>query len=112
MTCVPQKHPDGATAWPGVVPNDDTYRMWFSYRGGSGYCEDHSQGSRLRYAESSDGIVWQRRDDEAGLERSKQGWDSYMVRYPSVYEHAGRRYLVYNGNGFRRSGPCHVAEEG
>jgi hypothetical protein len=27
-----------------------------------------------------------------------------MIAYPYVYEYGGRKYMVYNGNGFGKSG--------
>jgi hypothetical protein len=80
---------------PCVVKDGETYRMWFSARGG---------GYRLAYAESPDGLVWTRRDADAGLDPSGDGWDSEMVTYPAVLDVGGTRYLLYNGNGYGRSG--------
>jgi hypothetical protein len=84
-----------AIARPTVVRDGDRYRMWYCSRG---------PFYRLGYAESADGVFWDRRDEEAGLEPSRTGWDSQMVCYPAVYEHVGRRYLLYNGNGFGATG--------
>jgi hypothetical protein len=85
--------------------------MWFCYRGGEHYREDRSQSYRLGYAESDDGIVWERRDDQAGLDRSEEGWDSEMIEYPSIYEHRGTRHMLYNGNGFGLTGIGHAVAE-
>ena len=32
------------------------------------------------------------------------GWESTMVEYPFVFRHHGRRYMLYNGNDYGRSG--------
>lgn len=72
------------------------YRMWYSYNEGRGY--------RVGYAESGDGLAWARKDGEAGIELSASGWDSEAMAYPWVFEHAGRSYMLYNGNGFGREG--------
>ena len=71
------------------------YRMWFSARG---------DRYRLGYAESSDGITWTRDDSAVDLDVSSAGWDSEMMAYPFVLEHAGRLVMLYNGNGYGRSG--------
>jgi hypothetical protein len=80
---------------PCVVRDGDRYRMWYAYRGAA---------YRIGYAESRDGVRWIRKDDEAGIDVSPSGWDSEMVAYPCVFDHAGRRYMLYNGNGYGRTG--------
>jgi hypothetical protein len=77
------------------VRDADRYRMWFSHRGRS---------YRIGYAESGDGIVWQRRDEEAGIDVSPDGWDSEMIEYPCVVDAGSRRLMLYNGNGYGRTG--------
>lgn len=84
-----------ALSRPCVVRDEDRYRMWFAARG---------ERYRLAYAESEDGLDWTRIDDSAGLEPSTAGWDSQMVEYPAVFDLGGRRYLLYNGNEFGRTG--------
>ena len=80
---------------PCVLRDGDRYRMWYSYRGAA---------YRIGYAESADGLVWQRRDDEAGIAVSQSGWDASMVEYAAVFDHAGARWMLYNGDGYGRSG--------
>ncbi len=80
---------------PCVIRDGELYRMWYSYRG------DRYQ---LGYAESSDGISWVRKDDEAGLPLSPHGWDSEMIAYPDVFRHRDRLQMLYNGNGYGRTG--------
>ena len=60
---------------------------------------------RIGYAESLDGIVWTRRDDQCiVLTPSADGWDSDMVAYPWC-RHAGWTvHMLYNGNGYGRTG--------
>lgn len=81
---------------PSVVRDEQGYHMWFSYRSGSGV------PYRIGYAHSVDGLEWQRA--EAGIDVSSQGWDSDMLCYPFVFNHAGTRYMLYNGNGYGRTG--------
>lgn len=80
------------------------YRMWYSRRSHVGYRENRAGSYRMGYAESTDGRVWRRLDEQAGLDVSETGWDSFMVAYPEVTEIGGRLYLFYNGNGFGASG--------
>jgi hypothetical protein len=84
-----------AIARPCVVNDGSIYRMWYSTRGAS---------YTLGYAESADGIEWERKDAEAGLAASAGGWDSEMIAYPCVFDRADRRYLLYNGNGYGATG--------
>ena len=69
--------------------------MWYSYRG---------DAYRMGYAESEDGLEWERKDAEAGIDVSEEGWDSEMIEYPCVFEHRGSWYMLYNGNGYGSSG--------
>jgi hypothetical protein len=43
-------------------------------------------------------------DDHVGIERSTSGWDSEMIEYAWLQRHGDETYLLYNGNGFGRSG--------
>ena len=84
-----------AIARPCVIKERDIYKMWYSYRGGS---------YRIGYAESVDGIKWIRKDRESGLDVSESGWDSEMIEYPYVFEHEGEHYMLFNGNGYGKTG--------
>jgi hypothetical protein len=84
-----------AFARPWVIKDADMYRMWFAVRGAR---------YRIGYAESGDGLVWQRCDEVAGLQPSSSGWDSEMVEYPCVFDHGGQRFMLYNGNDYGRTG--------
>jgi hypothetical protein len=78
-----------------VVPDSRGYRMWYSYDAGAGY--------RIGYATSDDGVRWERRDDEAGIEPSPSDWDDVQA-YPWVVVDGRREYMLYNGTGFGRDG--------
>ncbi len=84
-----------ALARPCVVKDVDRYRMWYCCRG---------DRYRIGYAESDDGVVWVRRDACGGLDVSATGWDSEMIEYPFVFDHHSRRYMLYNGNDYGRTG--------
>jgi hypothetical protein len=75
------------------------------------YRTNRERSYRTGYAESQDGVSWERMDDAAGIDVSDEGWDSRMIEYPSVYDHGGRRHLLYNGNGFGESGIGHAVLE-
>lgn len=84
-----------AISRPCVLYERGVYRMWFSHRGKS---------YRIGYAESEDGILWNRRDKDVSLDVSTSGWDSEMIEYPFVFRHRERLYMLYNGNGYGRTG--------
>lgn len=84
-----------AISRPCVVKDGEFYKMWYSYRG-------HSY--RIGYAESKDGINWTRLDQQVGIDVSDSGWDSEMIEYPYVFEHKGQMYMLYNGNGYGKTG--------
>lgn len=102
--CIDFAHRAESIGRPWVVRTGGVYRMWFCYRRISGYRTHRDKSYRIGYAESSNGIEWTRLDGEFGLDVSKQGWDSEMVAYPCVYACGGTLHMLYNGNGFGRTG--------
>lgn len=89
-----------AISRPSVIKDGDVYKMWFSSRG-----TKEVPLYRIRYAESLDGKKWKRYPiDYAGIDVSQTGWDSEMICYPFVFDHGGRRYMLYNGNGYGQTG--------
>jgi len=88
-----------AISRPCVIKDGNLYLMWYSYR-----ASPKGETYRIGYAESSDGRRWTRKDDEVLLTPSEDGWDSEMIEYPYVFDHRGKRYMLYNGNGFGRTG--------
>lgn len=74
----------------------DQYEAWYCHRGAA---------YRIGYAVSADGLNWERRDADAGLTGGAPSeWDGGMQCYPHVFEHDGVTYMLYNGDGFGRSG--------
>ncbi len=99
------KSPDEAgIVRPSIIRDSSIYKMWYSYRGIKNYRSNKDHSYRIGYAESSDGIKWVRKDDVVGIDLSGGDWDSEMIAYPYVYEHRGQKYMIYNGNGFGKSG--------
>jgi hypothetical protein len=84
---------------PTVVGNlKQGYEMWFSYRSGTG------EKYRIGYAVSDDGKKWRLDLESTGIDISQSGWDSEMICYPYVFDHKGMRYMLYNGNGYGKTG--------
>lgn len=86
-----------ALARPCVLKESGIYKMWYSYK-------KRPLEYRIGYAESEDGIHWQRADETAGIDVSDSGWDSEMIAYSFVFNHRGQKYMLYNGNGYGESG--------
>jgi len=80
---------------PSVIREDGIYKMWYCHRG---------ETYRIGYAESDDGVNWERKDEEVGIDVSPTGWDSEMMCYPYVFDHYGVKYMLYNGNEYGRMG--------
>ncbi|WKN45145.1 hypothetical protein [Tunicatimonas pelagia] len=103
ITCIHPHDDYEANARATVIKEQGIYRMWYAYRGSVDY-RDGSGSYRIGYAESRNAIEWERKDHQAGIQYSDQGWDSTMQTYPCVVVHHGKKYLFYNGNGFGRTG--------
>jgi hypothetical protein len=84
---------------PAVVGNArDGLHMWFSYRSGTG------EKYRIGYAYGASAVNWVVDLEQAGIDISPTGWDSEMIEYPFVFDHKGERYMLYNGNGYGKTG--------
>ena len=96
LVCIDyQSQDEYAIARPSVIKENGLYKMWYSYRG---------ESYRIGYAESADGIEWNRKDAQSGIDVSESGWDSEMIEYPYVFKNEGTHYMLYNGNGYGRTG--------
>lgn len=87
-----------------VIKENGHYKMWYSYRNFTDYRTNKTNSYRIGYAESSNGINWERLDHLSGIERSESGWDSKMIEYPHVIKYKNQLIMFYNGNGFGKSG--------
>lgn len=105
IVCIDFKYKsENRIARPCVIKEGMLYKMWYSYA---------IDTYKIGYAESKDGISWERKDDKVGIDVSESGWDSEMICYPFVFEHKGQKYLLYNGNGYGKTGLGYaVLEEG
>lgn len=69
-----------------------SYRSWFPLK-------SNGLGYRCGYAESEDGIIWERREGFS-LDISPEGWDSEAIDKMEVIQSNGKLYMLYNGNKF------------
>jgi hypothetical protein len=86
--------PEFATSRPCVIRDGDQYRMW--------YCRKDPE-YRMGYAEMF-GDQWIRLDDTLSFTGAMGDWESKTIEYPAIFDHGGRRYMLYNGNGHGRTG--------
>jgi hypothetical protein len=88
-----------AISVPRVLKEGRIYKMWYSFR-----ATKEIPTYRIGYAESKDGKKWIRKDEEVGIDVSESGWDSEMICYPFIFDHKGKRYMLYNGNDYGKTG--------
>lgn len=90
---------DEVFARPFVRIRNDVWQMWYSYL--------HlvpNKAYRIGYAESSDGLNWERLDHLAGIDVSEEGWDSETVAFPFIIQYDKLEGMFYSGNNFGRGG--------
>lgn len=108
-SCIPLREGERATTAGCVLLWGGKWRMWYSYRGKEGYRTDPETAYHVGYAESRNGNQWVRVDDSPlALSRDGDDWESVMQCYPRVYLHKGRLHMLYNGDGFGRTGFGHA----
>lgn len=56
------------------------------------------------FAESLDGIHWNRIDSKLGINLSESGWDSKHLCYPALITSKGKTFMFYNGNDMGKAG--------
>ncbi len=81
----------GVVSRPYVMHADGVYKMWYSMRG---------PAYRIGYAESADGIRWERSPANPILDVSPDGWDAEMVEYPEIDIYHGIYRMWFCGNNF------------
>jgi hypothetical protein len=88
-----------AIARPMVINENGMFKMWYSYR-----ASDISDKYRIGYAESENATDWIRKDSEIKFDVSLEGWDSEMLCYAYIFDYMDNRYMLYNGNGYGKTG--------
>jgi hypothetical protein len=97
-TCIKIENPnEHGFGRPWVVYENGMYKMHYSIR-------VKHLGYRLGYAESVDGVSWNRLDHKMNLDVSKEGFDDKMICYSAVTQVQGKPILFYNGNEFGKTG--------
>ena len=82
---------------PFVWRDGNMLKMYYSIR-------TYSRGYYIGYAESYDGIKWNRKDELAGIDVGVDSWDDTNLSYPYIYKYNEHIYMFYNGNGCGKTG--------
>jgi hypothetical protein len=91
---IPLDGDEFAVSRPCVICDADRKRMWYARR---------NPQYRMGYAELIDGN-WIRQDDSLSFVGAVGDWESESIAYPAIFDHGGHRYMLYNGNGYGRTG--------
>lgn len=84
-----------AISRPCVVPWGQGRLMWYAKR---------NPGYRLGFAHAGPDGVWRRRDDCVTFAGEPQSWEAHERTYPCVFRVEGDWYMLYNGDGYGRTG--------
>ncbi|MBM3427224.1 MAG: hypothetical protein FJX95_00415 [Bacteroidetes bacterium] len=88
---------------PCVVKHDGRYEIYFSHRMARDYREDQAMSYKIGCANSMDAGEWT--DFSFDIFNSiPQDWDNHMYEYCHVFIHGGKKFMLYNGNGFGQQG--------
>lgn len=74
---------------------DGTMSMWYARR---------RPNYEIGFAKSNDGVTWHRHDAVVEFVGDAGDWEERERTYPCVFEHRGHRYMLYNGDGYGRTG--------
>ena len=78
-----------------LLEPDGTLSMWYARR------RPHYE---IGFAKSDDGLAWQRQDAAVAFVGEVGAWEQSERTYPCVFDHRGRRFMLYNGDGYGRAG--------
>tara|TARA_R110000796_G_scaffold71409_5_gene162205 strand:- start:73335 stop:74255 length:921 start_codon:yes stop_codon:yes gene_type:complete len=96
--CLPLADDESNISRLSIIQQEGLYKAWYPVK------KLGSLGYRIGYAESKDGLIWDRQDHLSGIDVSEEGWDSQALDKQEVILHNGKYYMLYNGNSFGRDG--------
>ena len=94
--CLSPVAPDYALGRPWVIKKGGIYKMWYSIR------RDGPPEYRMGYAESPDGLVWERKDE--AMQALNEGGQGETSEYPCVIDSGGKRWMLFNGRQHGKDG--------
>lgn len=86
-----------------VLAGNSVYEMWYCYAKNDGYRMGYAS---LPVVEEYPVInrEFVRKDAQVGIDVASSGWDSEMICYPNVFVHRGKKYMLYCGNSYGKTG--------
>jgi hypothetical protein len=103
ISCITPNNEYECTARPSIIKENGIYKMWYCYRGSFDY-RDGKDSYQIGYAESSNGINWERKDNNIKFNIGSSSYDNKMTCYPNVINVNNQQILFYNGNSFGKQG--------
>jgi hypothetical protein len=95
---------EGGISKASILNIDSKFYLWYAVRNATDYRENTANSYRIKCAESSDLIHWNRING-LGLDIDPTSeWENSMVEYPHVFKFDNHIYMLYNGNGFGETG--------
>jgi hypothetical protein len=99
QTCIPLTGEMTNIARANVIKSGSEYIAWFPY------VDRINNQYRIGYGTSKNGVEFDSFKYDADLTVSDdESWDSEAVTYPYVFSHNEKEYMLYNGNGFGKTG--------
>lgn len=95
--CITLEKDEYGLTTPSVFEENGRFKMFYAIR-------SISKGYRLGYAESPDGLQWQRMDERMHIDVSPAGWDSEMICFGNTLRYKNKTYLFYCGNHYGMAG--------
>lgn len=93
-------HPESEHGFgrPYVLKYEGGYALYYSIR------KKSPCAYRMGYAESADGVAWERKDSILNLDVTQGSWDGESIEYAAPFSVGGKTWLFYNGNDFGGTG--------
>jgi hypothetical protein len=101
ISCILPKYEGECTAKPTIIVEDSLYKMWYCYRGSLDY-RGGKDSYQIGYAESNNGIDWERLDDKIKIPITEK--NNNMNCYPNVLNRGDHKIMFFNGNDFGKQG--------
>lgn len=95
-TCLKLKDDESNISRMSII-KEDVYKAWYPFK-------IKGEEYKIGYAESVDGVNWERKDNLVKLNTSQKGWDSRALDKVEVMKIGNRKIMLYNGNDFGLDG--------